>query len=473
MKSHRLHASLPLSVFTFVFLGISACSNDERAAPSKTETRVKTTKVKSPVVKSTQARRADQFVDSVGMNVHLEYSDTAYNNFEGVVVPSLEYLGVRHVRAALSYDGEIVRRERALSNRGIGILGLVPYRNPSIPKLVTQIEQQVDMLEAVEGPNETDEFKEFEYKGRGFPAGTAEFMRVFSRAMKASAKAKQLSIVQTSLAFPEGEREGDTSGKTRTEILGDLSQYADFGNSHNYISWGDTPSDMASTRLPFIKQTTRLKPYMSTEGGYQMGNSDGLKGKWSDGKSAPFDTQVQARYMTRYLLEMFRQGYSRSYIYELLDIDEPQWGMFEKDGSPKLAADGIHALLRLLSDCQFNGKTRKWETKLFRPGSLAFTLSGVPDTVHSVLLQKSNGKFSLVVWNEVKNWDATMGKPVEATPITTTLTINDEVMRIRTFDPNKSGTKPAITYDRKSAVSLNILDRPTVVEIQLAESRSP
>jgi hypothetical protein len=228
----------------------------------------------------------------------------AHNDFEGVIVPSLRYLGVRHVRTGIDDDREIIDRKRALAHQGIGVLGIVPYRVTSVDTLLQQIDQQANILEAVEGPNETDEFEEFSYKGQGFPKGTVAFMRDFSKAMRASKKSKSLPILQTSLAFPESEIEGDPSGKTRTEILGDLSKYADIGNSHNYISWGDTPMEMAKTRLPFIKQTTRAKPYISTEGGYQMGDSDGLKGEWDDGQSARFDEAVQARYTTRYLLEM-------------------------------------------------------------------------------------------------------------------------------------------------------------------------
>jgi hypothetical protein len=201
-------------------------------------------------VTATKAKRADQFIDSVGINIHLNYSDTAYNEFENIVVPSLRYLGIRHVRTGIDDEREVVDRKRELANQGIGVLGIVPYRTPAISALLKQIEQQAEIFEAVEGPNETDEFQEFSYQGQGFPNGTIAFMRDFSKAMRMSKKAKHLPIVQTSLAFPESERDGDASGRTRTAILGDLSQYADIGNSHNYISWGDTPHEMATTRLP-------------------------------------------------------------------------------------------------------------------------------------------------------------------------------------------------------------------------------
>jgi hypothetical protein len=172
--------------------------------------------------------------------------------------------------------------------------------------------------------------------------------------------------------------------------------------------------------------------------------------------------------MTRYLLEMFRTGYSRSYIYELLDIDQPQWGMFTKRGSPKQAAKGIQALLRLLNDGRWNPKTRRWETPSFTPGSLPFELSKTPKHVRAMLLQKSNGRFLLVVWNEVKNWDSKTGTPVNTDPVNACLRIDAAVKQIRTFVPNDSGTKPISTLKETNAIPLDILDRPTVIEVQLA-----
>jgi hypothetical protein len=140
--------------------------------------------------------------------------------------------------------------------------------------------------------------------------------------------------------------------------------------------------------------------------------------------------------------------------------------MFAKGGWPKPAADSIHALLRLLSDARWNAKTRRWETKSFIPGSLEFSLSKVPSTVHSVLLQKSNGRFFVIIWNEVKNWEPKTGTPVDVNPVNAQLRIEADVTQIRTFVPNDSGTEPTGTTNQANAIRLAILDRPTIVEIQ-------
>ena len=45
-----------------------------------------------------QARPADAFVDSIGVNVHLGYTDTSYRNYTEVIKPRLREAGIRHIR---------------------------------------------------------------------------------------------------------------------------------------------------------------------------------------------------------------------------------------------------------------------------------------------------------------------------------------------------------------------------------------
>jgi hypothetical protein len=418
-----------------------------------------------PSPNAVTAGRADAFVDSVGVNVHLSYTDTVYGRFATVVAPSLEYLGVRHVRSGLDGSREIIDRQRALAARGIGMAGIVPYRTESMPTLIQQIRGQADTLDAVEGPNEADEFEEFRYLGQRFPRGTIAFMRDFSTALEADPGLRDLPVLQTTLAFPQNPAGGGAAGGTRARLLGDLSAYADFGNSHNYFAFGDPPGPViARDHLPYVTQITPGKAYVSTEGGYQTGDSDGYQGGWNDGQSAPFDERVHARYMTRYLLEMFRNGYSRSYIYELLDIDQPQFGLFHRNGSPKPAAKGIHAMLALLNDATWDATARTWKTPELTPGSLPFSFSAAPTSMHSMLLQKSTGVFWLVVWNEVRSWNPKTGKPLATRAVPVNLTIGQDVTRIRTFVPTQTGTRPRATFTTNT-VPLKVGDRPLIVEI--------
>lgn len=418
-----------------------------------------------------QAKSVESFIDSIGINTHINYDDTIYNDFDRLLKPSLLYLGVRHIRDGLTDDkgdngdGDLLKRFRDLHNVGIKVTAGVPYNTESIPALIDMIKTQRDVLEAVEGPNETDIFTQFSYRGEKFPEGTIAFMKDFYSAIKNDPLLRSLPVLQTTLAFPGAYNEEIDS--IRADELGDLSAYADYGNSHNYFAFGEIPSDtIEDTHLPLNARITPGKPMMSTEGGYQMGEGDGYKGTWGDGLSAPFSEDVHGRYLLRYLLEQYRLGYTRSFIYELLDIDESQWGLFRADGSPRPAADGIRSMIKLLNEGSWDNSTKRWNVPDFTPGQLDYTLSGQPESVHSLLFQKSDGTFHLVVWNEVMNWDPIAGSAVFTSPVPATLTMNQSTNQIRTFLPLTNGTNAVQSFQSNTAIIL-VPDHPIIVEIKL------
>src|SRR5206468_1833083 len=87
-------------------------------------------------------------------------------------------------------------------------------------------------------------------------------------------------------------------------------------------------------------------------------------------------------------------GWRYTSVYLLRDrADEggnQSFGFFKPDYTPRKAAVYLHNLATILAD----GGTLK------KPGQLAYSIPGEPATVHDMLLQKSNGTFALVVWNE-------------------------------------------------------------------------
>ncbi len=44
------------------------------------------------------AKSADAFVDSIGVNTHLDYTESPYARFNDLIKPKLKELGVRHIR---------------------------------------------------------------------------------------------------------------------------------------------------------------------------------------------------------------------------------------------------------------------------------------------------------------------------------------------------------------------------------------
>jgi hypothetical protein len=103
------------------------------------------------------------------------------------------------------------------------------------------------------------------------------------------------------------------------------------------------------------------------------------------------------------LLDAFKAGSKLTDLYEL--FDEPQyagtgiafeaaWGLFNADGTPKPAATALRNLMALIGDNGAGAATFP------TCGGVNYTLSGLPGSGQSVLLEKADGTYELVVWND-------------------------------------------------------------------------
>ncbi len=95
--------------------------------------------------------------------------------------------------------------------------------------------------------------------------------------------------------------------------------------------------------------------------------------------------------MNTYLAQ-FKRGWRYTFIYQLRDGEggDGHEGLFNSNSTPKLAATYIHNLTAILAN----------KTPVVPPGSLDYSITDQPATVHDLLIQKSDGTFELVVWDE-------------------------------------------------------------------------
>ena len=175
--------------------------------------------------------------------------------------------------------------------------------------------------------------------------------------------------------------------------VGSLANFVSFGNAHVYFAgrnpgtsgWG--ASDQFGTygslswNLGMSAQVSGSHPMLVTESGY----SD-----QSDQYALPAVTK--ARYMTRLLLDNWNGGAARTYIYELIDESGPpfsHYGITDASGNPKSAYTAVANLLGHLND---PGGT-------FSPAALSYNFIASTSVAHT-LLEKRNGTYELVFWNE-------------------------------------------------------------------------
>ena len=165
-----------------------------------------------------------------------------------------------------------------------------------------------------------------------------------------------------------------------------------------------------------------------------------------------------------------KQGVSTTYLYQLLsaypdngtNIDA-EYGMFRLDNSPKPVATAIYNLTTILGD---TGSTS------FQPHQLNYTVSGLPANGNTVLLEKSNGTFDLVVWAEPQDWNESTHSPVTVPPSTVTVGLGAAYQTVNVYDPIK-GAAPIQTFSSVSSVQLSVTDHPLIIEINPATVTPP
>src|SRR4051794_14397736 len=337
-------------------------------------------------------RPAAAFVDSVGVNVHATYGDTAYGDWRRVV-DDLRWLGVRHVRDGLKSYPEPAGRDynrwqfdrfNRLAQNGIRatvIMGWPGTDQGSIDALLGAVRTRVpDAVEALEGPNE------FDMRGIvGWPAKLRAYQADLYRQAKADPATARLPVIAPSLVSWQSRR-----------ALGDVGAFSDVGNLHPYPAGRPPGGRLLKDELTQARWMKPHGPLMASETGYHNAVQQ-------PGGQPPTSERAARTYLPALLLTNFARGLSRTFLYELLDekpdpgLDhqEQHWGLFHNDHSPKPAAQALRGLLGALAD----------PGPPFGAGSLDYRLEGRDGSLRHVLLQKRDGTFQLVLWRSVSVWD--------------------------------------------------------------------
>ena len=375
---------------------------------------------------ATPARSASAFVDSVGVNIHSYYVDTAYARLDRVL-EALRQIHVRHVRDGLlpASTNEGVRSWQRfyfaqLAAQGIGAnlnLGSPEDGESSLAWRVQQLEQlPPGFVESVEGPNEYDL-----RAGEGWVRPLREWQRQLYLEVRARPQLRQVPVL------------GPSFGSVDHAFgAGDLSASSDLANIHPYPG-GLQPSSEGLTRnLAIANHLSGSKGVVATESGYHNALGDRLD-------HPPVSERAAGAYVPQLLLEYFKRGITRTYLYELVDekpdrlgLDREQhFGLFREDFSPKPAAVALGRLLSLLDG----------PVAPSRPGALDYRLSGRGDRVEELLLRRANGSFALVLWQGASVWDRDTRRDLYPSNLT---------LRLRLASPARIRTKRLLAHGRRT-----------------------
>lgn len=396
----------------------------------------------SPVkAQAEQARSADTFVDSIGVAVHLRYQDTAYGKYDDIIKPRLQNLGVRHIRDG-GNENSFFEKLNDLAKIGIRSTLVMDPRDGVEPSNAVRIAKTVaNSVEAIEGPNETD-FNSFSYKGKPFPEGTRLYHDALYSAIKRDRATRSLPVLMPSLGWAPN-----------SPTLGSLRS-CDVANLHSYPG-KKAPTNHLDTRyIPNAQIVCSNKPMISTETGYQNAITNPTA-------TRAVSEQASGKYLPRLLLEYFNRNIQQTFLYELIDEktgDNPEhnFGLLRHDGSTKPAFRAIRRMIRLLKDND-PGPT-------FSPGSLDYQLSGDLTNIHHTLLQKRDGTFYLILWQEVESWDSVAWEDIVVADQPLTVTFNTAIREADLYRPFESAESIDL-YPSPQQIALNVPDHPLVLKL--------
>lgn len=393
------------------------------------------------------AKPADSFVETVGVNTHLGYDNTVYDDF-AMVRQRLGELGIRYIREGVSLNrSDVYTRVRTLAGDGIRLN--VIATDPLQRWQYGTIEQQLDMIEtqllpalvAIEGPNE--------YDIQGDPDWVTvirEHTQLLYEAIKRRPKLAGLPIVGPSITRQENMPK-----------VGDLSPWLDYGNTHTYLS-GDIPERDSIWDREFGAAAPIFggKPWQVTETGYHNAINRPTSGH------QPVSEAAAGIYIPRLFLDNFRRGIVRSFAYELLDEgtdpgktdQEANFGLLRNDFSKKPAAVALERLIGLLSD----------RGPGFAPQSLDYSLAGMPQTGQQILLQKRDGSFYLVLWNRVSVWNTASRTDLDPAEVPVTLNLGQPIASAQVYRPNESAS-PIASATNPTSLELSLAAGVTVVRL--------
>ncbi len=401
---------------------------------------------KTPPISSQPAQSAYDFINSIGVNTHLNYFDRTYGDF-ALVEHELRSLGVRHLRDGIhlqndDYNKAVYGRWLELGSAGIRFDAVLDPRS-NLGPLSGPLLDKVNMLaggtiESFEGPNELDisNMKDWPLIDRNYQP------TVFS-SVRAMTSAKSVKTVGPSLA----------SAKNGLQ-LGDVTASIDYGNLHPYPA-AKMPSSVLFEQTHLASEVSGNKEIVITETGYHNALND-----HSDQPAV--SEQAAAKYIPRLFLENFAAGIYRTYLYEFLDeAPDPglknfqlHWGLIRADGTEKPVFIAMKNLISELSDTSRPDHLQK----------LGWNLSNSVPSIHHLLLQKSNGEFDLVLWQEVSSYDEKNQRDIPVTPEQVTLTLEEKPRSLRLYEPTVQA-QPFNIYTDKKTITLEIPDHPLVIQI--------
>ncbi len=182
---------------------------------------------------------------------------------------------------------------------------------------------------------------------------------------------------------------------------------------------------------------------------------------------------AQAKYLPRHFALYFNAGIVRTITYEFADEfkdeatnAEASFGIIRHDLTPKPAYAALKNLIGLLNESHWDMATQQWQRKPFAPRALDFEISADAKTLplRHTLLQKSNGDFYLLLWQEVSSFDTVKKQDIANPPMPVTLSFKTPISEAVSYLPGQSADVQQ-TWRNPKTLTLSVPDEVLVVKL--------
>lgn len=382
------------------------------------------------------------FADSVGVNVHVNYTDTSYGNFPQVKA-KLQGLGTRWVRDGLCPTC-VTQHARLNELAAVGIRSQLQIGTPSdlstVGAGVTAAEAKIpNAVGAFEGVNEWDL-----HGGTTWKETLKQHQSLLYQRVKSSATLSHVPVLGPSVVR-----------SANREALGDISDVLDFGNIHPYAGglkpgW-NIPGELTSGAL-----NSGTKPIIAGEIGYHNAVDTTTTHPGVSEKAA-------GTYVPRMYLDAFARGVKRSFAYELVNLHadstgtkrDYNFGLLRADFSEKPAYTSLKTLMHLLGDTTTQGTL----------GGLRYEIAGDTTDVRSVLLQGADGAFYLALWQDASVWDRDLKRDLTVAPRDVRISFGQTIDRAEVYDVLR-GTTAVATHTSPRHLDMQVPAQPLVIKLK-------
>lgn len=401
------------------------------------------------IISSTLTSNARDFLSSLGVNTHSSAASGAYAS-SVLVSRSLAYLGINTVRDNFVADGMGGALIEALAQTGVKFDFLTPSSLPSTGSAglanyvsgLAGFETKYGAVRTVEGLNEAN-IQKFTASSDWAPEAVA-FQQALYNGVKGNAALAGTPVVNMSIGL---------ESSTDYAKVGDLSAYSDFANAHAYASTlGNIDSAMEQS-IGRAGNASTGHATIVTETGYTT---------YTPYADLGVSELGQAKLTLTALLDSWENGAKQTFLYELIDSNlnyqaaekEYHFGLFNADGTPKLAATAVHNLTTILSFGAVDGAMT----------TAGYSIGSAPSDGHATALSKGNGVYDLLLWRDAPVWDPVNKQDLSPASADMLIDLGKLQEAVYVYDPLK-GTTPVAVYHGVSQIVVPVGGNPLVVEI--------